>query len=113
METLAYRFLRVFPSKFKLERYFELFCVKFVGRRQAGESFCFINPVVRYYNQGMDHDEVALNALLAEGIDVPTAIAGSIDDGCSEPVVKDSSFAHVLGLAAALIVTLLLLFWLA
>jgi hypothetical protein len=111
MEALAYRFLRVSPSIFKLERYFELFCVKFVGRRQTGERLCFINRVVRDYNQDMDLDEVALNTLLAEGIDVPTAVAGSAHDRLSQarPIRAERHWAWYVGL---LVGVALFLFWL-
>jgi hypothetical protein len=61
----------------------------------------------------MDLDEVALNTLLAEGIDVPTSFAGSIQDREIESEIRDSNMAHTLGVVVSLIVLLLLLFWLA
>jgi hypothetical protein len=55
----------------------------------------------------MDLDEVALNTLLAEGIDVPTSIAGAMPD------VEDSTTpqTHTFGLAVALVLLLIVL-WL-
>jgi len=60
----------------------------------------------------VDLDEVVLNTLLAEGIDVPTAVAGSLKD--REPGLEESNSAraYALGLVAAIVVMVLLLLWL-
>jgi hypothetical protein len=60
----------------------------------------------------MDLDEVALNTLLAEGIDVPTAVAGSLKDREPELEESHSAHAHALGLVTAIVVVVLLLVWL-
>lgn len=63
--------------------------------------------------KGMDLDEVALNTLLAEGIDLPTSVAGSIQGREPDPDVSNSNAASTLGVVAAIIVVLLLLWRLA
>jgi len=53
-------------------------------------------------------DEVALGALLAEGIDVPTAIAGSIVDPPQPRPKQSGSTAMVIAIVAGLLLGLLL-----
>jgi hypothetical protein len=53
-------------------------------------------------------DEVAANVLLLNGLDLPTAVAGSINEPRS--AAKVSKSASTFGVFAALIVTLFLLY---
>jgi hypothetical protein len=56
-----------------------------------------------------DEDEVALNVLLAEGIDVPTAYAGSISDDSPKPS-GSNLIPQVVGILCALLVALYFMF---
>jgi len=49
-----------------------------------------------------DIDEIALNVLLAEGVDVPTAIAAAADD--RNPPRPESNAPRIAGLIVAVIV---------
>lgn len=64
------------------------------------------------YNRGMDEedqiDEVATNVLLLNDVDLPTALAGSLNEPRSDPKVLKSM--STFGAIAALIVALFLLY---
>jgi hypothetical protein len=57
-------------------------------------------------------DEVALHVLLLDGMDAPTAVAGSLRELETESDSNDSKLPHIVGFVAAIIVTTLLLWWL-
>jgi hypothetical protein len=57
-------------------------------------------------------DEVALNVLLSDGMDLPTAVAGSLREAETEADTNESKLPHIVGLLAAIIVATLLLWWL-
>ena len=51
-------------------------------------------------------DEVALNVLLLDGMDVPTAVAGSLTEQEPDPAANDLKSPSVVALVAAIIVAL-------
>jgi len=57
-------------------------------------------------------DEVALNALLLDGMDLPTAVAGSLKEEEFEPDENNSKSPPIVALVAAIIVATLVLWWL-
>ena len=57
-------------------------------------------------------DEVALNVLLLDGMDVPTAVAGSLKEEEPEPEANDSKSSTIVALVAAIIVATLIIWWL-
>ena len=56
-------------------------------------------------------DEVALNVLLLDGMDVPTAVAGSLKEEEPEPAANDLKSPSIVALVAAIIVATLLIWW--
>lgn len=57
-------------------------------------------------------DDVALNVLLLNGMDVPTAVAGSIKDEEPEPAPNHLKSSTIIAFVAAIIVATLLVWWL-
>jgi hypothetical protein len=61
--------------------------------------------------QDEEIDEIALNILLLDGMDVPTAVAGSLKEEEPEPAANELKSPTLVALVAAIIVATLLIWW--